>query len=581
MSLRVGTSSEPGSPDLTSLAGARHFVPRTWWCMFEEADAKRGPYGVVFVVPSALALRRLREAAPAWRAAGGRRVLGLRAIEAGIERFPDGFVHVDLSERYETHTPGAWEWERPGRRRVRKSPVHHGTFEDDLVGMVTNVEALRPAVEALAGSPEDLSTLGRHVEAAVIADDPSQVDLLEEALAIHGACFEAWLPVVRARWKRESPGKLSFPDLSAVVRALASGEADPFAAARAYPPEIAAPALERISRRAMYNMLSRPEQKAFRSALGSSTDPLAAPLALGHSMRSESLLALYVAEWLDDGTPPLGGSTIPILACRLASIGTEEPLSLSDPAAWAERVSDAALTCLGGTEEDLDPQHVELAVRRALLLSRGLVQRWYRERGASSEVDVSSDGGTDGTDVALTLEAKARILCVDAVEGIVQLGREARERLLGIECPDDAFLRGAARACVLLALGRREELETLPLDDATLPIGDAIRATGMDPLPTSTLERRVAVRDFAAAALLLESADCPAALREAARSLLPDAVAEATRWASDVYEGIVSTWERDVMVRRLSSFARAVGPEGAELRLATRVGPSVVSAIAR
>lgn len=47
------------------------------------------------------------------------------------------------------------------------------------MGTVENVEALRPAVAALA---------------AVTADDPSQVDLLEEALALHAARFAAWLP---------------------------------------------------------------------------------------------------------------------------------------------------------------------------------------------------------------------------------------------------------------------------------------------------------------------------------------------------------------------------------------------------
>lgn len=591
-SLRVVTDSEPepgaaprptavSSRELFSdLASARSFVPDTWWSMVEPADAQQGPYGLVFVVPCEVALRRLEAAAPLWRAAGGRHVLGLRDIEARMRQFPDGFVHVELHELYEASTPASWDWVRPQAHRVRKNPGHGGTFAQELVGLVPGPSIVEPIVHDLAASPGDLSGLERHIEAAAMANDPSHVDLLEEALARHCSPFQAWLPIVRPLWKQASSRTGAPPDLSAVVHALASGQTDPFAPARALSPEVAAPALFAVGARIRSLGLNSPQRRALWKTLASSSEPLAAPLALGYGRFSESLEGLYLAEWLHDGTPSPGSSRRSILARRLAAIGTEEPLSLADPAAWVERVVHGDFAG-NHSPADTTSWDAEYAVRRALSLSRGQVTRWHRERKCASlsEELLALDGSSDPASVTPDLEAMARTVCLDVVEAVARLEHDLRKRLMAVAVPEDAFLQGATRSAVRLALGRAAELEGLPLDDPSLPLGLAIGASRMAPLPWSALERRVAARDFDAAALLLASDGGSPAARQASTALLPDALRKAQRSASDYDEGIITSTERNAAIRKLARFANALGPEGAELRLLLVAGDRGQTAI--
>lgn len=519
------------------IAWARGFVPIAWWTLFAPGDAVMGKRGLALISRSDVALDRLRRRAPEVRAAAGRHALGLRAIEAALQGAPSLFLRAELHELYEA-MPGdlaelcdparleVWP-QQLDRGRILASEHHGGTLADAVVGAVADQAVELP----------DAATLEARSLAALRARDSSELDLLEEALARQLAGGHApWLELTRRRW---ADGRA---DAAAdeVLKALAEGRPEPFAALARTQPHFAAQALSAAVGR------FRDRRMALRRALRGATEPLAAPLALAFNVSCPSLDALHVAEWLDGGPPPRAvASPEAVLACRLATIGAPAwPLSPHDPIAVVERA-------LGGAAEAVALADApDLALSRALGLSAEVARGWLAE------------GAEDGA-LAAAARAAAEALCTCAA-GIDEPTRAA---LRGLAAPEAPFLSGSDRACVRLALGDLDALPALLADDAAsaTAIVAGLRCARAGDRALGWLAERARSGDLAAAALLLETPGAGDAALAAARSAAAPALRYIAESRGYYEEGMISSAEHDERRAEVRALARALGPDGAPL----------------
>lgn len=536
----------PRDPADRLVAWARGFVPIAWWTLFASEDAVMGKWGLALITRADAALDRLQRRAPQLRAAAGRHALGLRAIEAALRGAPSQLLRAELHELYE-EMPGdlaalcdpdrldVWPQTRE-RGRIVASRHHGGSPADAVVGVV----AQEPAVEL----PEP-ATLAARSLAALRSGDPSELDLLEEALARQLVEAHApWLELTRRQW---GDGRA---DAAAqqVLTALVEGRPEPFAPLARTRPRFAAYALSEAVRRA------REHRRALRRALRGATEPLAAPLALALGVACPSLDALHVAEWLDGGPPPRTvASPEAVLACRLAAVGAPAwPLSLHDPLAvveralgWCDATSDGAAkpVALAGAPD--------LAMARALGLSAEAARGWL------------DDGARDDA-LATAARYAAEALCASAIA----IDAPTRAALRDLPGPAAPFLAGAERACVRLALGDLAALPALLGDDgvsATAMVA-ALRSAGAGERALDWLAARARSGDPGAATLILDTTGADEAALSAARSAAAPALRRIGETRSNYDEGLITTAERDAVLAEIAALARALGPDGASLR---------------
>lgn len=550
LSLRLTPHHEPAprGPEDQLVAWARGFVPIAWWTLFSPGDAAVGPRGLALITRTDAALERLRRRGPELRAAAGRHALGLRAIDAALRGAPARFLRAELHELYEgapgdlaslcDPAPLAISPSKLERGRILATRHHGGDLADAVVGAVADREVDLP----------EPATLESRSLTALRTGDSSDLDSLEEALARPLAdALAPWRSMTRRRW---GDGRA---DAAAdeVLAALVEGRPDPFAPlARTYA-HFAAYALAEAAGRA------HARQRALRRALRGATHPLAAPLALILRVACPSLDALHLAEWLDGGPPPRTvASREAVLACRLASVGAPAwPLSLYDPVAWVERALAGDLTPPDRAITRALAAAPDLAVARALALPAERARSWLAE---------------DARDDALLLAARhtAAALCTSALT----LDPPTRAMLRDLPAPQAPFLTGAARACVLLALGDRDLLPALLADDATHAgaLVAALRSAGASDHALDWLAERTRGGDLAAATLVLDTPTADAAALTAARACAAPALRRVAEIRSHYEEGLVTTAERDAVLAELAELARALGPDGAPLQTALR-----------
>ncbi|MDC0672418.1 hypothetical protein [Nannocystis radixulma] len=544
LSLRLTRHSDPRprEPEDRLVAWARGFVPIAWWALFAPGDGVMGEYGLALITRTDAALDRLRRRASMLRAIAGRHALGLRTIESMLQEAPGLFLRAELHELYESFMPNLAERCDPGRLdlspqkldrgRLVASKHHGGSLADAVVGGVPQRE-----VELL-----DPATLEARSLAALRSGDSSELDLLEEALARPLVeAHEPWLRLPRRRWG-DSGGEA---EADAVLTALAEGRPEPFAPlARKYVHH-AAYALSKAAER------DRVRRWALRRALEGATEPLAAPLALALGVECPSLDALYVAEWLDGGSPPRKvASREAVLACRLAAIGAPACLlSPHDPIAVIERVLRG---CHGATEPVALVDAPDLVMSRALGLSAEIARSGLRE-GASDEA------------LAAAAWDAAEALCrfASTIDG------PTRAALCDLPTPEAPFLTGAHRACVRLALGDLDALPALLADDgatSTSAIVAALRSAGAGDRALGWLTERARSGAPAAAALVLDTPGADDTAIAAARSAAEPALRRVAEIRGNFDEGLIALSERDAALAELAELARALGPDGAPLR---------------
>ncbi len=527
-------------PNAQWLAGAKGFVPRTWWSLFEFAELRLAQeHSGALVTTTEAALLRLRSVGPAWRVAGGHHVLPLRRWEDALARSPGRYLHAEM---YEHCFVDDSDFKPPAATRYQADTYRGGSIGDQLLGVCRAWEG---------ALPEDCALPSR-IEQALSENDAADVDLLEAALIRRLSPRVAdWLPICRARWAAGAADGAAMQ----VLGSLAAGAPAPFAALDNVAPGVAAHALHHAAR----SLRETPEGRRLRKSLGPIVRhllaPLAAPILDAWGMRGISADAQALAEWLDGGALPHVSWAHPaaIMVWRLGAIGTAEPLCAHDPAAVLET-----------GRFDGDAGDAELAIVRALRVPRVVVDGWWR----GSDSPGAEPGNESAIRAFVGHQPPVEAALWHAVE---QVTPDGRARLLALPIHDDTYWSGHERDSLRLAFGDASVLPALldrfATQGARIPV-HALRLGRVAARALPYLEALMseASTDGLEAAALVLGAATSDAQRASAHGHALRAV-QVAELACDAFDnGECNAAELIVALRCLRRIADALGEAGAPVR---------------